>query len=493
MKYDFELDLSSKNSVSLIINKVRKKGSTVLEFGPAAGRMTRYLKENLNCKVYIVEIDQEAAQKAATFAEEAVIGNIEDYVWYERFKDLKFDYIIFADVLEHLYYPQTVLKKCAELLNEDGSILTSIPNIAHNSVIIDLLQNKFEYRKTGLLDDTHIRFFTYSSLKNMFRSCTLDIVEEEVVLKSVGQTELDNYFDNVPRSVAKFLKNRTLGDIYQFVFELKSQSAYSLASNKVSNIQCKGQYYFTQLYMDCGDGFTENQSVRLMSKSNTVSSYSFNVSGFRGIRFFRFDPWNTNCLVKIHNIICIDTNDSRSSITNYKSNANLDWDGVYLFDHDDPQIYFASPQENLKEIIIEMSVVDYEIDNLSVWIDFLAGERNAYQESLENMKQEGSRIALLNSELEQRNLEFVERINHLNDELAQQEKTLNDKNLLLTERIKQLTEASEGLQNELSIKEMQVESNADEINQLNVKLREAEETISQIQSTKLWKIYSKLK
>lgn len=115
MKYDFDLDVSSKNSLSLIIKKIRP-GSTVLEFGPAAGRMTKYLKEQLNCKVYIVEIDEVAAKKASFFAEDVVIGNIEDFKWFEQYENVKFDHIIFADVLEHLYNPQIVMNKCVELL-----------------------------------------------------------------------------------------------------------------------------------------------------------------------------------------------------------------------------------------------------------------------------------------------------------------------------------------------------------------------------------------
>ena len=77
-KYDFDLDMVNTNSLSLIINQI-KRGSTVLEFGSANGRMTKYLKEALDCKVYLVEIDEAAGKEALQYGEELVVDDIETY------------------------------------------------------------------------------------------------------------------------------------------------------------------------------------------------------------------------------------------------------------------------------------------------------------------------------------------------------------------------------------------------------------------------------
>ena len=126
MKYDFDIDLETKNSLSIIINRI-KPNSMVLEFGPANGRMTRYLKEVLNCKVYAVEIDKEAAKDAKRYCEKILVDDVEKYTWLEVYKDLEFDYIVFADVLEHLYYPEKVLKESKLLLKDeiDGKVIIS--------------------------------------------------------------------------------------------------------------------------------------------------------------------------------------------------------------------------------------------------------------------------------------------------------------------------------------------------------------------------------
>lgn len=224
-KYDFELDMIGENSNSIILREINHN-SKILEFGPAHGRMTKYLKETLNCTVSIIEKDELAGKQASKFANVSLIGNeagdIENYHWLNNpiICDERYDYIIFADVLEHLYNPWKVLKLAKNLLKVDGSVLISVPNIAHNSVIIDLLNNKFEYREVGLLDNTHIRFFTQSSLLDMVTKSGFTVEKILNAHNAVENTEFNNSFEDVPEDVASFLKEREFGDVYQFVWSL---------------------------------------------------------------------------------------------------------------------------------------------------------------------------------------------------------------------------------------------------------------------------------
>lgn len=222
MKYNFDLDMQSDNSNSLILREV-KPNSNVLEFGCAHGRMTKYLKENLNCSVTIVEKDFSAGKEASKFATKSyigVFGNIEQYYWKDQNPSIKYDYIIFADVLEHLYDPWAILLEVKYHLKDDGYILISVPNIGHNAVIIDLLNDKFDYREIGLLDNSHIRFFTEKSLKEMVEKVGLKVHKVMNAKNIVENTEFKNSYSDVPEDVANFLKNRPNGDIYQFVWSL---------------------------------------------------------------------------------------------------------------------------------------------------------------------------------------------------------------------------------------------------------------------------------
>ena len=136
-KYNFNFDIYEEDTLSWIAAEIGEK-SNVLEFGAANGRLTKYLSQRKECIVDIVEIDEESGGEAAEYARKALLGNIEgdieQYKWLEL--DEQYDYVIFADVLEHLVNPQEVLKRCKSIIKDDGKILVSVPNISHNSIII---------------------------------------------------------------------------------------------------------------------------------------------------------------------------------------------------------------------------------------------------------------------------------------------------------------------------------------------------------------------
>ena len=222
-KYNNVLNMHTANSASLLLRSV-KPYTTVLEFGADNGYMTQYLKETLKCKVHIVEINQENAEIAKQYADSCLMGDhdgdIEKYLWTGI---EKCDHIIFADVLEHLTNPWKALHESSKLLKENGTILISVPNVGHNSVIIDLINNKFDYRELGLLDNTHLRFFTRISLTRMVQDLGLQISREMNTYCDVKHTEFGNDYSDVAPEIENILRAREDGNIYQFVWELKLQ------------------------------------------------------------------------------------------------------------------------------------------------------------------------------------------------------------------------------------------------------------------------------
>ena len=79
----------------------------------------------------------------------------------------EYDFIIFADVLEHLPEPSKVLRRCVASLKPDGKVIISVPNVANIVVRLSLLLGRFEYRDRGILDRTHLRFFTRKTLTRL--------------------------------------------------------------------------------------------------------------------------------------------------------------------------------------------------------------------------------------------------------------------------------------------------------------------------------------
>ena len=102
-----------------------------------------------------------------------------------------FDYIIFADVLEHVKDPLIVLKRFKKYLNDEGYILISLPNITNWRMRLKILFGNFEYEDKGILDNGHIRFFNEESAKKLISDSGLQIVKFEL---TVGDATLGSKF-----------------------------------------------------------------------------------------------------------------------------------------------------------------------------------------------------------------------------------------------------------------------------------------------------------
>ena len=118
--------------------------------------------------VYGMELMPEVASVGGRILD-IVQGDIENSAF--PFDGIQFDYIIFADVLEHLHEPERIVREMAERLKKGGAFICSIPNIMNLSVLYPLLQGKFEYEEAGILDRTHLKFFTLDSIGRLFAQC----------------------------------------------------------------------------------------------------------------------------------------------------------------------------------------------------------------------------------------------------------------------------------------------------------------------------------
>ena len=146
---------------------------TVLEIGCDCGATLLEIKNRYpKAKVFGTEINKQSASFAEHFAQ-ITINNIEDENL--PFDKGTFDYIIFGDVLEHLHNPLETIKYCKDYLRQDGCIIASIPNIMHISVIANLLKGNFTYTEVGLLDKTHIHFFTCNEIIRLFDEAGFEI------------------------------------------------------------------------------------------------------------------------------------------------------------------------------------------------------------------------------------------------------------------------------------------------------------------------------
>ena len=232
MKYDFVIDeLDMESSFGKILSQVAP-GSKVLECGCATGYMTRYMKEKLNCDVYIIEIDQAAFEIAKAYAKDGICTDLTQEKWCEKFEGMIFDTILLCDVLEHVIDPVALLRKAASFLKEDGTMLISLPNVGHNDILMRLYEGHWDYQERGLLDNTHIRFWGIENIEALFAENELKIALMDATLLPTGRTE--QYWGKeclVDPQFLSALRRRYDGEIYQFV--LTVQHAAHMEKNQV--------------------------------------------------------------------------------------------------------------------------------------------------------------------------------------------------------------------------------------------------------------------
>lgn len=156
-----------------IVEMVDSHTPRVLDIGCAFGINGEKLKQKGVKEVIGVEIDPKAYEEAQNRLDKVFFGNVEKIDL--PFENGYFDCIIYADVLEHLIDPWSVLKKHRRLLKDEGNLIISIPNVRHYRIIKKLLGGRWDYEKRGVLDSTHLRFFTLKSIKEMFRNTGYEI------------------------------------------------------------------------------------------------------------------------------------------------------------------------------------------------------------------------------------------------------------------------------------------------------------------------------
>lgn len=159
------------------------KGSNrVLDVGCGAGNFGAFLKQQgYASEVVGIEVNQQIADEALKNLDQVFCADL-NYTKISNFfspqKAILFDYIICADVLEHLIDPWQTLADLAGYLTPAGKIIASIPNVRHWSVWLPLVLNgSWEYKDAGIMDRTHLRFFTKKTMRQLFESANLDVVE----------------------------------------------------------------------------------------------------------------------------------------------------------------------------------------------------------------------------------------------------------------------------------------------------------------------------
>ncbi|RZJ62693.1 MAG: class I SAM-dependent methyltransferase [Acidovorax sp.] len=162
-RYNYAFDPDGDAWAARLLRRLPPEGA-VLELGPGPGAMTKVMVDR-GYSVTVVENDPGAIPSLNALGVEVINGNLEGDDWIDKLQGRRFDAVLACDVLEHLRSPEHVLKALAPIMQPAGALIISIPNVSYGGVVAGLINGAFDYTDTGLLDRTHLRFFTRRSME----------------------------------------------------------------------------------------------------------------------------------------------------------------------------------------------------------------------------------------------------------------------------------------------------------------------------------------
>ena len=312
-KDNYHCNIEDENdSQSSIARRVKDK-SRVLDIGCGVGIIGELLYKNKECENYGIELDKISYEKAkkSGYYKDVYNISIENKKEFDDFlkKKIKFDYIILADVLEHIKEPTEVLYQLIPLLNPDGKILISIPNMAYIDIIRALINREFNYQKTGILDSTHFRFFTRKSFAEMIENFNLlheinfdvewfystkvlptyhknvlfqliDIDNESSIVQNIFElTQISK--EQIPTNLIKLLRKNENNNFYEISKEIEkiiNEKNDLIEQNKVSVLEKDNLSNENKLLNDENNLLTQKNEFLRNELDNILKSKSWKIT-----------------------------------------------------------------------------------------------------------------------------------------------------------------------------------------------------------------------
>jgi 2-polyprenyl-3-methyl-5-hydroxy-6-metoxy-1,4-benzoquinol methylase len=218
IKYDTVIDVRvMDNSHSQMIGAINF-GSRVLDVGCASGVMGAYLHREMQCTVVGIDNDEKLLRiaKASNAYESLHHLDLEKAGALDEISE-NFDYVLLGDIVEHLRHPTLLIERLIPLVAVGGTFLISIPNVTHGSIKLGLLLNQFEYADEGILDRTHLRFFTAASAYDFVQNCGLEVTKFSRVFAPIYQQNRGEIFLKLPRAIRRYVESDTESWVFQYV------------------------------------------------------------------------------------------------------------------------------------------------------------------------------------------------------------------------------------------------------------------------------------
>ncbi|MEK9628989.1 MAG: glycosyltransferase [Nitrospinota bacterium] len=354
-----------KNIRHDLLPLIPEDANCILEVGCAEGMTGRELKKRHGVFVAGIEMNESAAEKAREGLDDVITGNIESMDL--PYSPSAFDCVVFADVLEHLVDPLSALTKVNKVLKEDGTVVMSIPNVQFYGVVHQLIEGNWTYQKEGILDETHLRFFTYKEIEKLMEEAGLRIQHVEETLDPQY-----NNFSNGKHSAIKFgrlsidqLTPEEIRRFFVFQYKIVAKKVKVASLNQTINPDEDQSKIMETLLTEAANYFEEgNYETSLKSYERVLKAHPTSSEALVGVG---------NCYMRLQNpnkaeesFIKAKTHDSQ----NYKA-----WLGLGIL-----EIF----RKNLKQAEIHLNrAVDLnpKSDKAFCALGILKSDLNEYQQS----------------------------------------------------------------------------------------------------------------
>ncbi|HTV49698.1 MAG TPA: tetratricopeptide repeat protein [Steroidobacteraceae bacterium] len=224
-RYDRELTLEADDPLARFAKRIFADAA-VLDLGCGPGVLGRLTARVKSCTFDGFETDPEAVASARPYYRDIIGANLQNADLPALLPGRRYDFIVLADVLEHLEAPGEVLRRLPALLAPEGRVLISLPHLGYAGLVAELIAGRFEYRPWGLLDRTHLRFFTRASAQQMLELNGFGVVATDEIIKSPQDTEFGPAaLDGLAPAVRAALLAGPDALVYQFLIEASTKGA----------------------------------------------------------------------------------------------------------------------------------------------------------------------------------------------------------------------------------------------------------------------------
>ena len=262
--YQSSIDVNNKNCSQTIIYDFIPQGSRVLDVGCACGDLGVVLAQNKACTVYGMEYNEKSVQIAqATQCYKQVWACNLETLDIQEFAEFfsSFDYIVFADILEHLQDPGLAIRKLLALLKPDGKCIISLPNVSHGSIKAQIMDNNFIYTPFGILDETHLRFFTHKTIPSF-------LAKNYLLISDIRCTSLflNGFFDySVYEDIDSHVFRRISEDIHSYIIQYVVMASRNDALPQESLLTENAKFLALEGYQDANLARIKNEYRRKQS------------------------------------------------------------------------------------------------------------------------------------------------------------------------------------------------------------------------------------